>query len=140
MAAVLVSSPFIGARTYFTRCPHLAADKKLGFYRKCPHERKLVRAKMLGGTSDRIPIPYQKLSPRHAVRNRRRRGSLFRLSIVPCPKALKYSTIFTESPTSSFFSINIDCIIGFKKLNLGHIMLNRIRKLCEIMFGFQKES
>lgn len=28
--------------------------KELGFYRKCPHERKLVKAKMLGGTFDRI--------------------------------------------------------------------------------------
>jgi hypothetical protein len=34
--------------------PPVPADKELGFYRKCPHERKPVKPKMLAGTFDRI--------------------------------------------------------------------------------------
>jgi hypothetical protein len=30
------------------------SDNGLGFYRKCPHERKLITMKMLAGTFDRI--------------------------------------------------------------------------------------
>jgi hypothetical protein len=48
------SGPIREIRAIFRKRALTTSDKELGFYRKCPHERKIITRKMLAGTFDRI--------------------------------------------------------------------------------------